>query len=369
MIQKFTTAPASIPFSQLSRELIENRYIGNIDTKPSYQREYVWTNRFKRDLIISILKGYPIGVITTRQRIDDNVLEIVDGQQRIKTINEFLTNKLSLNGTHSKLAKEVVEKMGYGNQKNIYKFDDLPSELKDELMRNTIATQNIITNNDDEVSNYFYMIQNQEKLKAGEIIESFPETRFDDLFIKYENEIEIFNKHIKYSNNRKEFLKILFSILAFEKNKLPIGSLDENIIKFVRNFTNSDLKKENNLDEEEAYKLFEFQLKQISKLEDDLDVGVAKKRFIKLALLILNKKPMNSMINWKKIATLNKYLSEYNSKKWRDKEDENIDKLISEEIINNKDEYIYFEDLFNSFVGSKTKKNIDSIIEFWTNRI
>ncbi len=368
-MQKFTTAPASIPFSQLQRELKNERYIGNIDTKPWYQREYVWTGRFKRDLIISILKGYPIGVITTRQKLNNNILEIVDGQQRIKTINEFLTNELTLNGTHSRLAKEVVEKMGYKNQKNIYKFKDLPIDLKDELIRNTIATQNIITDNDSEVSEYFYMIQNQEKLKAGEIIESFPETHFDNLFIKYEKEIEKFNEYINYKNNRKEFLKILFSILAFEKNKLPLGSLDENIIKFVRNFTNSDLKKENDLDEEEVYNQFENQLKKIVKLEESIDVGIAKKRFIKLALLVLNKKPMNSMINWKKMALLNKYLSEYNSKKWRQNEEENIDKLINDEIIISENEYVYFEDLFNSFVGSKTKKNIDSLIIYWTNKL
>lgn len=368
----FTSTGSSIPFSQLKEKIKDNRYIGNIDTKPPYQREYIWTNRFKRDLIISILKGYPIGVIIVRQKLNDNLsnnnLEVIDGQQRLKTLNEFLNNKLKFNGTHTEIAREVIEKMGYKIKKQINSFDDFPEELKRNFERGVIQTQVIISNNDEEVRNYFYLIQNQEKLKAGEIIEAFPETHFDNLFIKYEKEIELFNKKIKYFNNRKEFLKILFSILAFENNDLPLGTLDELIIKYVRNFTNDNLKKKNNLDMQKIYENFELQLKKLNKLEKEIDVGIAKKRFIKLALLFLNRKPINSFFDWDKLALLNKFLSEYNSTKWRNSENENINKLLESKIIENEKEYKLFEELYNTFVGSKTKSNTDELLNFWVNK-
>lgn len=73
---------------------------GQLDMSPSYQRNAVWTNRQKSYLIDSILNGYPIPEIYIQEEIDDTghaMFIIVDGQQRLRAVLEFLDNKFRLN--------------------------------------------------------------------------------------------------------------------------------------------------------------------------------------------------------------------------------------------------------------------------------
>lgn len=73
---------------------------GQLNMKPSYQRNIVWTDRQKSYLIDSILNGYPIPEIYIQEEIDENGNSnyiIVDGQQRMRAVLEFLDDQYSLN--------------------------------------------------------------------------------------------------------------------------------------------------------------------------------------------------------------------------------------------------------------------------------
>jgi len=59
---------------------------------PSYQRNYVWNIEQQTLLIDSILKGHYIGQMVLAESKDSNCYDIIDGQQRIKTIYFFIEN-------------------------------------------------------------------------------------------------------------------------------------------------------------------------------------------------------------------------------------------------------------------------------------
>lgn len=63
--------------------------------EPSFQREYVWNQPKKQQLIDSILLGIPIPTFYFSIDKNGNLL-VVDGKQRINSILEFLKGKLSL---------------------------------------------------------------------------------------------------------------------------------------------------------------------------------------------------------------------------------------------------------------------------------
>jgi len=62
---------------------------------PDYQRRFIWPQSHKERFIESILLGLPVPMMFLAD-LDDGRLEIVDGAQRIQTLEEFRANDLLL---------------------------------------------------------------------------------------------------------------------------------------------------------------------------------------------------------------------------------------------------------------------------------
>lgn len=77
------------------RQLITMIDDGDIELNPSFQRNFIWDNTKRSRLIESVLMGLPLPAIYLSQ-YDDGRLTIVDGLQRIHTINSFAKGSLSL---------------------------------------------------------------------------------------------------------------------------------------------------------------------------------------------------------------------------------------------------------------------------------
>jgi hypothetical protein len=69
---------------------------GKLTIQPEYQRNYIYADG-KRDVAVieSILKGYPLGLIYFN-KLREDVLEVLDGQQRITSFGRFVTNKFAI---------------------------------------------------------------------------------------------------------------------------------------------------------------------------------------------------------------------------------------------------------------------------------
>lgn len=69
---------------------------GRLTIQPEYQRNYIYAER-KRDILVidSLLKGYPLGLIYFT-KVDDDHLEVLDGQQRITSFGRFITDKFAI---------------------------------------------------------------------------------------------------------------------------------------------------------------------------------------------------------------------------------------------------------------------------------
>ncbi|MFY8188194.1 MAG: HNH endonuclease family protein [Flavobacterium sp.] len=69
---------------------------GKLTIQPEYQRNYIYADGKKDVAVIeSILKGYPLGLLYFN-KIDNNHLEVLDGQQRITSFGRFVTNKFAI---------------------------------------------------------------------------------------------------------------------------------------------------------------------------------------------------------------------------------------------------------------------------------
>lgn len=140
-------------------------YGGKLDIRPQYQREYIHENNrnFKSKLIQSIYNQLPIGLIYWAEK-EDGTYELLDGQQRIITIGEFVVsnNVLLTIGDRDYLysnlddnqRKKILDyesmicicKGSYNDKMNWFKTINTGSEqLSDQELRNAIYSGTWVT--------------------------------------------------------------------------------------------------------------------------------------------------------------------------------------------------------------------------------
>ncbi len=112
--------------------------------QPEYQRNYIYADG-KRDVAVieSLLEGYPLGLIYFN-RLDNNHLEVLDGQQRITSFGRFVTNKFAIkdrNGMEqyfNAIAADKQEKI-LNTKLLIYECEGTESEIKEWFKTINIA--------------------------------------------------------------------------------------------------------------------------------------------------------------------------------------------------------------------------------------
>ena len=65
---------------------------------PEYQREFTWETKRRCRFIESLLMGLPIPFVFLWMNDETGQLEIVDGSQRLRTIEEYIDSRLELDG-------------------------------------------------------------------------------------------------------------------------------------------------------------------------------------------------------------------------------------------------------------------------------
>lgn len=110
---------------------------GRLTIQPEYQRNYLYAEQNgAREIAVieSVLKGYPIGLLYFN-RINDNQLEVLDGQQRITSLGRFLTRKfaIQINGMEQYfdyMAEDLKERI-LKTELLVYECEGTESEIKE----------------------------------------------------------------------------------------------------------------------------------------------------------------------------------------------------------------------------------------------
>lgn len=109
---------------------------GRLTIQPEYQRNYIYADGKKDVAVIeSILKGYPLGLIYFNKVSEDN-LEVLDGQQRITSFGRFITGKFAIKDDNdlqqyfSGLSKDKQEKI-LDTTILVYECEGTESEIKE----------------------------------------------------------------------------------------------------------------------------------------------------------------------------------------------------------------------------------------------
>jgi hypothetical protein len=134
---------------------------GELVLAPKFQRREVWSDKARSYLIDTILRGKPIPKIYMRQDVNPGkrraVREIVDGQQRLHTVLNFIKNGFKISNAHHE---------DYGG---CY-FTDLDEDVQRDILKYEFVVDLLQDMPDNEVYDVFARINTySEKLKAQEL--------------------------------------------------------------------------------------------------------------------------------------------------------------------------------------------------------
>ncbi|MDX2826747.1 DUF262 domain-containing protein [Streptomyces ipomoeae] len=160
---------------------------------PSYQREFTWEHERKSKFIESVLMGLPIPFVFFWE-MPDGKLEVVDGSQRLRTLQEFLYGDLRL-GELDQLSHVAG-----------FKFSDLP-ESRQRKIRNRSIRGIVLNEHADDAAR----LDMFERINTGSKIANTAEVRrgalagpFLDLVIELSEDARLHRLAPMSSKQKKE---------------------------------------------------------------------------------------------------------------------------------------------------------------------
>ena len=145
--------------TEYSVELLANKMNKGEFVVPAYQREYTWEHDRKSRFIESLVLGLPIPFLFFWEMPDGN-LEIVDGSQRLRSIEEFVLGDLRLGELNGLTALSG------------FKFSDLPESRQRKI--NNRSIRGIVLNEHADEQARFDMF---ERINTGSKIANMAEVR------------------------------------------------------------------------------------------------------------------------------------------------------------------------------------------------
>ncbi len=208
---------------------------GELELSPKYQRNSVWNEKAKSYLMDTIIRGLPIPPIFMRQKIDvttkKTYREIIDGQQRLRAITEYIQNRFPISKTHNEL---------YGGMR----YEDLDEEIKEQILDYDIFVEVINEKEDPVIYDMFARLNtnncvlNKQELRNSRYWGEFKVAAYNtaaeyrDLF--YNN--KIFSDKQFSRMEDVEFISILLNVFICGIDSDTPASIDKLYSKYDKEF-------------------------------------------------------------------------------------------------------------------------------------
>ncbi len=201
----------------------------DIDLQPDFQRGEVWTDKKKKKLIDTILRGWqipPIHVVENNKYVD----EVLDGQQRLATIRDFMDDIFTIDGNIKPLDSEII-----GLNKK--KFSQLDDSIKRKIRKYSIRVVRITEHKPEEAAELFFRLNQPSLLTSAEQRNAFFGTAREEIksLVNVFEEVGGNKELIGFSNSRMAYDDIISKLcFTLEQNTLTKKITSNNITeKFV----------------------------------------------------------------------------------------------------------------------------------------
>jgi len=218
--------------------------------RPPYQRKTVWSRKKQQALLDSLFRRYYIPRLVLRQvRLGEKavVREVVDGQQRIVTVQRFFADALALPKSLGDLDEQLSG----------LRYSDLPDEVREFVDKDLKYDVDLIKGVEDPrnpehqriATEIFWRLQQGESLNFMEVAHARLSSRVRNFLVKYADDITFNfeeykpidrnpNKHtffdyIERKNNRMQHLSLLGRLLLVQRADGPTDIRDSTLSELV----------------------------------------------------------------------------------------------------------------------------------------
>lgn len=142
------------------RTIVDRIDRGDIDLQPDFQRQEVWASNKKKRLIDTVLRGWsipPVHLVET----SESRLEVLDGQQRLAALRDFIHNKYSIDGRIT--PEDALVQSLHGKF-----YRQLDSSIKRKIDQYPLRCFRITDYSPEEPNELFYRLNQPTMLTAGE---------------------------------------------------------------------------------------------------------------------------------------------------------------------------------------------------------
>jgi 5-methylcytosine-specific restriction endonuclease McrA len=226
-------------------------------TRPPYQRKSVWSTKKKQSLMDSLFRRYYVPKLVIREvRLSDTqtVNEIIDGQQRITTVQEFFENQYSLPKTLSDLDNKLPGLYYKDLGVDIRMFIDRSLKYQADIIKDIdkphdVSHQNIATE-------IFWRLQQGESLNYMEVAHAQLSSLTRNFIVKYADD-QTFNYQeyepidnnpdkvdffslLNVDNTRMKHLQFMARFIMIERGKGYADLSDRKIEDFINDAKQDD---------------------------------------------------------------------------------------------------------------------------------
>ncbi|MFZ4702087.1 MAG: DUF262 domain-containing protein [Candidatus Methylumidiphilus sp.] len=145
-------------------DFVEWETAKQLELNPRFQRRPVWTQNARSFLMDTVLRGKPIPKVFIRQKINvttkTSIREVVDGQQRLRTILAFVKDGFVVSKRHNK------ESGGLN-------FSQLPEKVQEQVLSYELSVDLLINLPDSEIldifsrlNSYAVVLNEQERINS-----------------------------------------------------------------------------------------------------------------------------------------------------------------------------------------------------------
>jgi hypothetical protein len=202
----------------------------NVNTQPDYQRPAVWSTNQKRLLIDTILRNYDIPKMYWRQiGQKPDKYEVVDGQQRLRAIWEFMNNEYNFGKDAEPIDDIEIKNLTYNT---------LPLDLRNIFDQYNLDIMVMVNTDEEEVREMFLRLQNGSSLKAQERRNAMSGNMRD--FVK-QISVHKFFENCKHENTRYTYDLVAAQIVRLELAGQPCNIKNADLNKMYNENKDFDI--------------------------------------------------------------------------------------------------------------------------------